>query len=158
MTFPKVQLDLKIQIVSDLHLDKYGDDIPDDIIIPNAPVLALLGDVGSAGSLYYQQFLYKQTERFQHVIFLAGNHEYYNQRIKIIKRQNDRASVKSVNNDELPPLMTTDEQQKWMRDVANSKPNLHFLERDGLEINGVVILGTTLWSWIPEHLVEQAES
>lgn len=42
---------LSIQICSDLHLEFYNtfENIPiDDIIIPNAPILALLGDIGLA--------------------------------------------------------------------------------------------------------------
>jgi hypothetical protein len=41
---------LRIQIASDLHIEFYGtlDNVPSDIIIPRAPVLALLGDVGLA--------------------------------------------------------------------------------------------------------------
>ena len=156
MSFPKSQMNLKIQIASDLHLDTYGDNIPDDIIIPNAPVLALLGDVGCAGSNNYRRFLYQQAERFDHVIFLAGNHEYYNEQIKT-KKDKNISSDEAISTTEIQPLMTIFEQQKWMRDVADGKSNLHFLEKDSVEINGVVILGTTLWSWIPEHMIERAE-
>jgi hypothetical protein len=39
---------LEIQIASDLHIEFYNAKfpIPDDLIVPAAPVLALLGDIG----------------------------------------------------------------------------------------------------------------
>ena len=73
---------LKIQVCSDLHTEFYGcfENIPDDIIVPKAPVLALLGDIGLAKTESLEKFLLLQATRFEHVLFVAGNHEYYNTR------------------------------------------------------------------------------
>lgn len=71
-------LPLKIQIVSDLHLES-RQGLP--TIKRAAPVLALLGDIGYASCGIegdkLKQFLHAQTEMFDEVILLAGNHEYY---------------------------------------------------------------------------------
>jgi len=127
---------LRIQIASDLHIELYRSAIPDDIIIPNAPVLALLGDIGLACSNSLRSFLHQQADRFQHVLFLAGNHEFYNNR--------GRISLIS-------------EQMTWMRRVCAERDNLHFLERETIELNGVHICGATLWSNIPEESYTLAE-
>uniref|UniRef100_A0A7S2ECS7 Calcineurin-like phosphoesterase domain-containing protein n=1 Tax=Ditylum brightwellii TaxID=49249 RepID=A0A7S2ECS7_9STRA len=127
---------LSIQIVSDLHVEFYRFGIPDDIIIPSAPVLALLGDIGLACTHSLRTFLLQQSSRFQHVIFLAGNHEFYNL----------PGQTKSVS-----------EQIEWMRNVCAERDNLHFLEQETINLNGVHICGATLWSDIPDEFNELAE-
>ena len=43
--------------------------------MPNAPVLALLGDIGSPSEPAYEAFLLRQAQRFEQVLVLTGNHE-----------------------------------------------------------------------------------
>lgn len=121
----------RIQIASDLHIEFYGDyaAIPKDIIAPQAPTLALIGDIGLACTDMLQKFLYHQADQFEKVLFLAGNHEYYNV----------RGSQKTVQ-----------EQLEWMRTVCRQRDNLYFMEKDSIEIDGTLILATTLWSDIPK--------
>jgi len=130
--------DLRIQVCSDLHTEFYGrfERIPEDIIVPKAPVLALIGDIGLAVTESLRRFLHFQAGRFEHVLFVAGNHEYYN----------DRRT-----------RFTVHEQFHWLKKVCSQKDNLHFLERTAVEINGVIILGTTLWSKIPKQSMERAQ-
>ena len=113
------------------------DRIPDGIIERRAPILALAGDVGLAFTDTLRFFLHQQADRFEQVLFLAGNHEFYNKG---------------------GTPHTIDEQLEWLRQVCDEKDNLHFLERQAVEIGGVLILGTTLWSFVPESLEELAES
>ena len=129
---------VSIQVASDLHLEFYGsfDQIPSDIIIPKAPILALLGDIGLACTEILRSFLLQQADRFEHVLFLAGNHEYYNHGNK---------------------QHTVSEQMEWMQNVCSQRDNLHFLEKGCYQVNGVVILATTLWSYIPNSIATQAE-
>jgi Calcineurin-like phosphoesterase len=114
-----------------------SDQIPPDIVVPRAPILALLGDVGLACTDTLRFFLHQQADRFQHVLYLAGNHEFYN-------HHHDK-------------MHTVDEQLVWLRNVCRERPNLHFMERQRLELAGAVILATTLWSHIPAGVVEQAQ-
>ena len=69
---------VSIQIASDLHLEFYGDNpIPyKDIIVPGAPILALLGDIGLpiASDGHYERFLHHMADQFQLVLVVAGNH------------------------------------------------------------------------------------
>ena len=134
--------DLRIQIVSDIHIEFYkrssGKNL-DFLIEPQAPVLALLGDIGYACTDQLKDFLHSQADRFETVLFLAGNHEYYNQRGQRGKR------------------FTIQKQLEWMRRVCAERSNLHFMEQESMELNGIVVLGTTLWSDIPPHKMEMAE-
>ena len=78
---------LKIQILSDLHLEfyfnkrepggssGYGYDIYQTI--PSAPILALLGDIGLAISDELFRFLERQLKLYERVLFVMGNHEGY---------------------------------------------------------------------------------
>eukprot|EP00568_Trieres_chinensis_P006605 CAMPEP_0183290844 /NCGR_PEP_ID=MMETSP0160_2-20130417/432_1 /TAXON_ID=2839 ORGANISM="Odontella Sinensis, Strain Grunow 1884" /NCGR_SAMPLE_ID=MMETSP0160_2 /ASSEMBLY_ACC=CAM_ASM_000250 /LENGTH=315 /DNA_ID=CAMNT_0025451527 /DNA_START=9 /DNA_END=956 /DNA_ORIENTATION=+ len=141
---------LRVQIVSDLHLEFYGPPgprwlsrIPDDIIVPRAPVLALLGDVGLACTDALRSFLHLQSERFELVLFVAGNHEFYNDYGRPAGGTWRPHSVA--------------EQTQWMKDVCAERPNIRFLEKDSLDLCGVRVCGTTLWSFIPVNHLREAE-
>ncbi|KJZ73959.1 hypothetical protein HIM_06627 [Hirsutella minnesotensis 3608] len=69
---------MAIQIMSDLHLEmpKAYDTFE---IIPKAPYLALLGDIGNIAAHEDQclAFFTKQLKQFRVVLFVPGNHEAY---------------------------------------------------------------------------------
>lgn len=66
----------KVQILSDLHLESpNGYDIFH--IEPNAPYLALLGDIGYIKDDGFFCFLRRQLEGFRVVFLVLGNHEPY---------------------------------------------------------------------------------
>ncbi|KAF9879160.1 hypothetical protein CkaCkLH20_03393 [Colletotrichum karsti] len=70
---------VQIQIVSDLHLEatKAYDYFA---IPPKAPVLALLGDIGTPAKPHepaFLHFLARQLAAFRAVLFVPGNHEAY---------------------------------------------------------------------------------
>eukprot|EP00980_Cylindrotheca_fusiformis_P010866 scaffold2466_cov120-Cylindrotheca_fusiformis.AAC.2 len=128
---------LRIQVVSDLHIEFYGDEMPPQTIIePKAPILALLGDVGYACTEQLRQFLLAQSDRFEQVLFLAGNHEYYN-----------HGTTYSMT-----------EQNECLQSISAERENLHLMEKDRMIFNDVVVLGTTLWSEIPDERVQAAEA
>lgn len=65
-----------IQILSDLHLEApKGYDIFE--VVPSAPYLALLGDIGCVKDPRYFDFITKQLSQFKVVFLLLGNHEPY---------------------------------------------------------------------------------
>ncbi|KAK4156309.1 hypothetical protein C8A00DRAFT_30804 [Chaetomidium leptoderma] len=69
---------MSIQILSDLHLEApKGYDVFE--IVPRAPYLALLGDIGNIASHKDDclGFLTRQLQQFRAVLFVAGNHEAY---------------------------------------------------------------------------------
>jgi predicted phosphodiesterase len=69
---------MAVQILSDLHLEApKGYDIFE--IVPKAPYLALLGDIGNIASHKDDclDFLTRQLRQFRAVLFVPGNHEAY---------------------------------------------------------------------------------
>ena len=118
---------MKIQLLSDLHLEAHPDFVPEPA--PGADVLVLAGDVGSyqAGSrLADGDFgLARFSPLPQYagwpvpVLFVPGNHEYDGQDF--------------------------DAAHQRLRQTCE-RLGIHWLERETLEMQGVRFVGTTLWS------------
>lgn len=129
---------MKISVVSDLHLEFSGVELKNT---QNADVLVLSGDITVAQYLHdypfgttlteasgqnaqvarrTREFFDNVTKEFKHVVYVAGNHEFYN--------------------------------GKWyaaldyLRAECANYPRLHFLEGETIEIDGVVFIGSTLWT------------
>lgn len=150
--------ELRVQLASDIHLEMFSSlkavqrripghelykasDSVEDLIKPSAPVLALLGDIGCPATSFavYESFLREMSLRFEHVLVLAGNHEYYVSHWKTGRPK------------------TMPEIQAQISDLCATFPNVHFLDRSGVMINGVRVLGTTLWSHVPDGSVETVQ-
>jgi hypothetical protein len=70
---------MAIQILSDLHLEALNE-YDDFEIIPRAPNLALLGDIGIVKEVHrdkFLSFLKRQLPKFRTVMLVPGNHEAY---------------------------------------------------------------------------------
>jgi len=117
---------LSFQLMSDLHLEFFDrlEGRPQFSFKVAAPILALLGDIGQAKRSTYEAFLALQSTRYEHVIILAGNHEYYN------------------NDEDVDTIL------KAMRAVCAKFANVHFLQQDALVLGGVRFIGATLWSFV----------
>ena len=135
---------MKIALASDLHLEFQ------DINLKNtegAEVLILSGDIMVAEDLHnhpemdygmysnvniadlgrrqqtalrFRDFLKRVSFEFPHIIYIAGNHEFYHGKWK--------ASL------------------QHLRDECAKFPNIYFLERDVKVINEVSFIGATLWT------------
>jgi len=129
---------MKIQLVSDLHLEFSDVEITNKT---NADVLILGGDIMIAQNLHefkaddptlpvsftqrgkaerFRDFLKRVSQTFPHVIYIAGNHEFYHGKY--------------------PDAID------WLREEASVFPNVYFLEMDSKEINGIIFVGSTLWT------------
>lgn len=117
---------LRIQVASDLHLERYPDFTPQSA--PDADVLVLAGDIGSyqAGSLLpsadfaLTRFSPKAPGApWRRVLFVPGNHEY----------------------DGLELGPTRERLRALCADLG-----ITWLDREVVVIDGVRFLGTTLWS------------
>jgi Icc-related predicted phosphoesterase len=130
---------MKIALASDLHLE-FG-----DIHLANdqgADVLLLAGDIMIAQDLHdhpaenlatginlgtrqqaaqrYREFLARVSQEFPHVIYIAGNHEFYHGKF--------HASLDDLTNE------------------CSKFANVHFLENDTRVIDGITFVGCTLWT------------
>ena len=93
--------------------------------IPNVggqtDVLVLSGDICTAVNVDEQrQFFEDHARRFPHVIYLMGNHEHYH--------GNFQSSLDVI--------------RAFLGDI----PDLHILEKQAVEIDGVMFWGATLWT------------
>ena len=112
---------MKIQIVSDLHLE-FG---PIEIKNAGADVLVLSGDICVANSINEQEikdFFKGISQEFSHVVYVMGNHEHYHSDIQESKK-----------------IITDMFQELDLK-------NIYFLENESVKINDVVFAGATLWT------------
>jgi len=126
---------VKISLVSDVHLE-FGDlDFEND---QGAQVLILGGDIcvaadvdvydpriseqgfARARSDRIHEFFARCCNRFEHVIYIVGNHEYYH---------SDFATAFA-----------------HLKRVLGYLPRLHVLEKESVSIGDVTFLGGTLWT------------
>lgn len=136
-----------VALASDLHLEFQALEITN----LNADVLILAGDILIAEDLYdhsqesiqktidagnklgkrqqsakeYRAFLKQCSDQFTHVIYVSGNHEFYH--------------------------------GKWhagldyLRLECSRYPNIHFLENEKIEIDGILFVGAALWTDMNNH-------
>ena len=102
---------MKIQVMSDLHLEFGAFDIPPT----DTDVIVLAGDIHVGVKAI--EWIKKNTVK--PVIYIFGNHEYYSKRF--------------------PDL------QEKIREECEGT-NIHFLEKESVNIDGVRFLGCTLWT------------
>lgn len=139
---------LKLQYVSDLHLEHYkihkeGELNPHQWLDPDpeADALILAGDIGWPEKPAYGLFLAWCSANWPRVFVVAGNHEFY-------------TPSESFGHGE---LFSRHDKLEFLRLTAKSLPNVHFLERERVELApGIWVLGATLWSDIPEDLRKYA--
>lgn len=135
---------MKIQLVSDLHLEFSDINIKN---VGDTNVLILSGDILIGNDLHehpemdygmysnvnledlgrrqqtalrFRDFLKRCSFQFPHVVYVAGNHEFYHGKFF--------ATVEHI------------------REECARYANIHFLECDTVEINDIVFMGGTLWS------------
>jgi Icc-related predicted phosphoesterase len=131
----------KIALASDLHLEF------ETITLPNtedAKVLILSGDICVAHSLHdhpiskpvpedamkpgrnqgaavkFREFFHHVSQEYDHIVYIAGNHEFYHGRFPDV--------------------------YDWLREEVKNYPNIHFLDKEQIEIEGITFVGGTLWT------------
>jgi predicted MPP superfamily phosphohydrolase len=128
---------MKIKLVSDCHLEISSLEIKND---QNYDVLVLAGDMVSAQELHdypighivektnyrsvnafrYREFLTQVSNEFPKVIIVAGNHEFYGGKF----------------------YQGIDQ----LYEEYSNYPNISFLEKDYVIVDGIAFVGATLWT------------
>ena len=137
---------MKIALCSDLHLEFSDIILTND---EAADVLILSGDIMVAQDLHdhpkpisaldkamvansqgmgrrqetaqrFRDFLKRCSFEFPHVVYVAGNHEFYHGKYP--------------------------DAYQWLRDECSKFPNIHFLEMDSVVIDDFTFVGATLWT------------
>lgn len=107
---------MKLQFLSDLHLEVYKRPFP---IEPVAPYLALIGDICTAYHPNLIPFLERCGSLYEQVLYIPGNHEYYGH------------TLTDVN--------------AYLSDVCQEL-NITYLPNNMTHIDDIQIVGCTLWS------------
>ena len=115
-----------LQVCSDIHLEMGDiDEIHfSKIIQPSAEILVLAGDIGHPSEPIFDKFIAYCASLFKHVLFISGNHEYYSKTMR--------------------------ETEKCIEQIVNNYSNVIYLNNKTFEYEGIVFVGTTLWSQLPE--------
>lgn len=148
----------RIQIASDLHLEfiRVGCGAEcdfDEIIRPNAPVLALLGDIGIPTHEMYREFLLYQAERFQAVLVLSGNHEFYDVNDRPDPPPKPGESYSAAMAEAARTRCSTDDMEAEIRGICGEHPALHYVDNTVVRLGSCsdapALLCTPLWSHVP---------
>ena len=110
---------MDLQIVSDIHLEFSSDFYPKK----TAKYIALLGDIGYPDTHVYQKFIQKLSKDYLRVFIVAGNHEFYG---------HDYILITNI-----------------LKEIDKKYVNVHFLNNSSYVLNGIRLIGGTLWSQIP---------
>jgi len=140
---------LKIQIASDIHAEFWNKKIY-KFLKPSADILALLGDTCCVGSNddfeIYKHFIRELLPKYKHIILISGNHEYY---FNSVNKQ------PTVNN-------TISACDRKLRKFCNTSTKLHYLNNATMTLKikktTYIIIGSTLWSWIPNTQRKRIQS
>jgi predicted phosphodiesterase len=135
-----------IQYASDLHLEFYKTVNFADILKPAAKHLALAGDICPPSHRLFDDFMKYVSNNWEHVYYIPGNHEYYSTHISKWKYKAPQTMSEIYTN------------------IQHSLKDFHNIYLLGVSKNGtastlshydatnnMAIIGTTLWSHIPEH-------
>jgi predicted phosphodiesterase len=130
---------VKFQIMSDIHIENYSDDVKiEEFIKPSADILILAGDIGRVNKTnQFENFIKNLCKEFKVVLYVLGNHEFY----KV-----DGCEDKTMNT-------VLSEIEKFSSQI----PNLYILNRKSILIDDVCITGCTLWSqavFVPKYIVK----
>ena len=109
---------MKIHLLSDIHLEGYEFKLKKT----DADVLVLAGDIGRLDGFHQTfllRFLKECKEMYDNVVYVAGNHEFYN--------------------------FDMYEGYSILQDMCE-KIGVHFLQNEEVNIDGIKFFGTTLWT------------
>lgn len=117
-----------LRIVSDLHLEFDLNYRLSHIDNEKSMILVIAGDLGIAEKpSTYIDFLIDASNRFKHVIYVLGNHEYYHGSIlTALDKMKDRAEKYGLS-------------------------NVHITDCDDFCIDGTVFICSILWSSLNQH-------
>jgi hypothetical protein len=113
------KLSISLQIYSDIHLEFYKSALK---MKKYSDYLVLAGDIGKIGCKNYDYFLKYVSTIWKHVIYVPGNHEYYN-------------DIYNIN-----------ELKNMYKDLMKKYDNIHYLDDSHWDHNGYRFIGSTLWS------------
>jgi len=125
---------IKIQFTSDIHLEFYANKPINvlDVVTPCAPYLAIVGDLGYPTMNNFKEFLSQASKLYTKIFYVLGNHEYY---------QGNAENMQTYHEINLKA-----------QETCNEFENIYCLNNGEHQLSDdVVILGSTLWTDIPNN-------
>ena len=119
---------MKIRVMSDLHIEFFNTGTFDLPVLSDEKemVLVLAGDIGLAKRpTTFKYFIEDMAERHRHIIFIAGNHEFY--------KGNFTTALGKI--------------KEELKDFTN----VSVLEKDSVLIDDVAFVCATLWTDMNNH-------
>ena len=117
---------MNIQVASDLHLDQLKSFEYKDykrLISPYGNILILAGDICHIENIYkYSNFFKYLNDNFQYIIYIPGNHEFYNKK---------KMSISELNTS--------------IEDFLKEYNNFIYLNDKSVLIDDVLFTGSCLW-------------
>ena len=120
---------LRIQVISDVHLEFRSTVDYKDILMPSAPILILAGDVCPCCEHTFKllhAFIQWCSKHFEHVFYVPGNHEFY--------------SESNHKNNTMDLII------QRIRAGLKEFKNVYFLYNNLVKFANFCVAGTTLWS------------
>lgn len=109
---------MKIWLFSDLHLEFSS--MPKDFEVPKADLCIAAGDIHTKGGARSLQWLNEVIAPSMEVLFVPGNHEYY-----------DKSIVSGL---------------ALMKETLASTPRIHLLDKVSKRYDDIEFIGATLWT------------
>ncbi len=115
---------MNIQIASDLHLDQLSSSFKyKELIVPVSDILVLCGDICHIVTLNkYKDFFDYLNKNFQYIIYVPGNHEFYNKK-----------------------SMKIDELTKTIKEFLKNYNKFIYLDNQSVLIEDILFTGSCLW-------------
>lgn len=133
---------MKIQIVSDIHLEFHDEKKLYSFIKPSALILCILGDLcccENSELKKLQNFFSEVSSMFKLIIWIPGNHEYYQEKRARINKNNTMPAI-----------------DRRCKIICSKYKNVKFLKNQTLDYeyrnNLYRFICSTLWSHIPNNL------
>jgi predicted phosphohydrolase len=116
---------MRVQYISDIHLELLSPKQINEFnnnFKPTAEICILAGDIGNPYDKSYTDFLFFCNKNFKKIFLIAGNHEYYKNKV-------------------------TDTKKK-ISSICVEFENISFLDNSFEDYKGYRFIGSTLWSEI----------
>ena len=127
---------MKIQYMSDLHLEFAPMPVPPVL----GDVLVLAGDIHLGVNAI--PWIEQCAQKFEHVIYILGNHEYYGQMMwKLPDKIRRSLAGYSMDDPAFPAAVTPLKLNKLFDPITN----VYFLDNESVTLDGVHFHGSTMW-------------
>ena len=115
---------IKLQIVSDIHLDQIKLYSNERLVYPDGDILVLGGDICHISTVEKHRFFFRYlSENFQYIIYVPGNHEFYN---------DDGTSL--------------EESERIIKKFLKTFDNFIYLNDESVVIENLLITGSCFWN------------